>query len=102
MRLWLIISHKYLRPVVEAIEGVKSSICWCIVLVAEPKMPFPNGVSHVTRLLEVVGHQGHVDGDARWHEGLDVHVLPSHPVRVLAGHHGHPAWGAGGLHVVLV
>ena len=65
-------------------------------------MPFPNGVSHVARLLEVVGHQGHVDGDARWHEGLDVHVLPSHPVRVLAGHHGDPAGGAGGLHVVLV
>ena len=43
-------------------------------------MPFPNGVSHVARLLEVVWHQGHVDGDARWHEGLDVHVLPPHPV----------------------
>ena len=65
-------------------------------------MPFPNGVSHVARLLEVVGHQGHVDGDARWHEGLDVHVLPSHPVRVLAGHHGDTAWGAGGLDVELV
>ena len=100
--MWLIISEKYLSPIVESIEAVKTAIGRRVVLVAEPKMPLPDGVGRITRSLEVIRHQGHVGGDAGGHQGLDVHVLAADPVRVLAGHHGDTAWGAGGLDVVLV
>ena len=102
LRLWLIISHKYLSPIVESIEAVKTAISRGVDLVAEAKVPLTNGMGHIARLLEVLWHQGHIDGDTGGHQRLDVHVLTTHPVRVLAGHHGDPAGGAGGLHVVLV
>ncbi len=41
-------------------------------------------------LFEVLRHDVDVDRKAHWHEGLDVHVLPAHPVGVLSRHHGHP------------
>ena len=102
MRLWLIICQKYLSPIVESVEAVKTAIGWGVVLVAEPKMPLPDGMGHITRFLEVLRHEGHIDGDASGHQRLDVHVLPSDPVRVLASHHGYPTWRAGGLDIVLV
>ena len=98
----LIISHKYLGPIVESIEAVETAIGRGVVLVTEPKMPLPNGVGHIARFLEVLWHEGHIDGDASGHRRLDVHVLTTDPVRVLAGHHGDPAGGAGGLDIVLV
>ena len=97
-----VVSHKYLSPIVESIEAVKTAISGGVVLVAEPKMPLPDGMGHIARFLEVLWHQGHIDGDTGGHQRLDVHVLTTHPVRVLAGHHGDPTGGAGWLDVVLV
>ena len=59
-------------------------------------------MSVVSRLLEELRHDLDVGRQPRRHEGLDVHVLPAQPVRVLARHEGGPGGGAGGLDVVLV
>ena len=52
--------------------------------------------------FEELRHDLDVGREAGGHERLDVHVLTTQPVGILAGHEGGPGGGAGGLDVVLV
>ena len=62
--------------------------CWKVGLVAEPKMPFADHVSVVSKPLEILRHQGELCGQAirlLRHEGSG---LAASVYRVSAGHQG--------------
>ena len=50
--------------------------------------------------FEELRHDLDVGREAGGHQRLDVHVLTTQPVGILAGHEGGPGGGAGGLDVV--
>ena len=48
-----VVSHKYLSPIVESIEAVKTAISGGVVLVAEAKMPLPNCMSDISCFFKI-------------------------------------------------
>ena len=54
-----------LYGVVEADEGIESSVRWCIAPVAEAEVPFAGHVGAVAQLLQMLGQSGQVGRQVR-------------------------------------
>ena len=105
-----------MRAKVKSVKSVKTSVGGSVVLMTEAKMPLANTVSCVPSLLEVLGHDIYIGGQAGGHQRLDVHVLAPYseadgvqdcqivwsPVWVSASHESHSGRRACRLNIVLI